>query len=145
VLRDFGEEIGIAPRHWDVVQRAYAPRRVDAHGHQKTAPGTGDFLERHVHSSLVIAIIFRPKQSLCRIRADHKRSPRKQARLFDEGGRSREFGMADCAAAESNPALSSGESYKPDSREQTGAVRSPNWFAHDSALEQRRFELSVPP
>jgi hypothetical protein len=39
VLRDVGEEIGISPRHGDVVQRAYAPRCVDAHGHQKAAGG----------------------------------------------------------------------------------------------------------
>ena len=91
MLRDFGEEIGIAPRHGDVAQRAYAPRRIDAHGHQKAAPGIGDFLERDVHSNLVIAIIFRREQPLRRIRPDHERSPRKQARLLEEGGRSREF------------------------------------------------------
>ena len=37
-VRDFGEEIGIAPRHGDVVERAHAPRGVAAHGHQKLFP-----------------------------------------------------------------------------------------------------------
>ena len=44
-----------------------------------------------MHLILVIAIIFRRNQPLRCVRADHKRGPAKQARLFDEGGRSREF------------------------------------------------------
>ena len=91
MLRDFAEEIGIAARHRDVVQRAYAPGCVEAYRHKKAAPGIGDFLERHVHSIFVTAVIFRPKQPLRCIGADHKRRPWKQARLFDKGGRSREF------------------------------------------------------
>src|ERR1700746_3635471 len=89
MLGDFGEEIGMAPRYGDVVQRAYAPGRVDAHGHQKAAPGISDFLERDMHSELVIAVISRRDQPLRRIRADHKRRARKQARLFEEGGGAR--------------------------------------------------------
>jgi hypothetical protein len=44
-----------------------------------------------MHSEFVIAIIFRCNQPLRCIRADHKRRAPKQARLFHEGGRSREF------------------------------------------------------
>jgi len=75
VLGDFGEEIGIAPRHGDVVQRAYSAARVDAYGHQKAGPGIGNFLEGIVHSSLVVAVILWPKQPLRRIDADNERCP----------------------------------------------------------------------
>ena len=44
-----------------------------------------------MHSNLIIAIVLRRNHSLRCIGADHKRGPRKQARLFDEGGRSRQF------------------------------------------------------
>jgi len=69
VLGDFGKEIGITPRHLHVVQRAQAPRRVDAHGHQKGGPGTSDFLERHVHANLVHRhnISVRTGARLCRL------------------------------------------------------------------------------
>ena len=76
VLGDFGEEVGIAPRHWDVVQRTDAPFGVDAHGHQKAAPRISDLLERGMHSNLIIAIVFRRNQPLRCVRPDHKRSPR---------------------------------------------------------------------
>src|SRR5947207_6964065 len=86
MLRDFAEEIGIAPRHRDVVQRAYAPGCVEAYRHKKAAPGIGDFLERQVHSIFVTAVIFRPKQPLRCIGADQKRRPWKQARLSTKVG-----------------------------------------------------------
>ena len=62
MLRDFGEEIGVAPRHGDIVHGAYAPRRVDAHGHQKAAPRIGDFprsrqRKRNAATPAVIALI----------------------------------------------------------------------------------------
>jgi len=31
VLGDFGGEIGVAPGHDDIIERAYAPRCVEAH------------------------------------------------------------------------------------------------------------------
>src|ERR1043166_2361183 len=50
-----------------------------------------DFLERGVHSNLIIAVIFRRNQPLRGIRADYERRSRKQARLLEESWRSREF------------------------------------------------------
>src|SRR2546421_643179 len=73
------------------VRRAPAPACGGLPPQKNAAPGFGDSLERHVNSIFVTAVIFRPKQPLRCIGADHKRRPWKQARLFDKGGRSREF------------------------------------------------------
>jgi hypothetical protein len=93
VLRDLGEEICAAPRHGDVVQRAHLPHRVEAHRHQKAAPGIRDFLERHLHSRLVIAINFGPNSRSAayevapadpRLHAFSLMSPMVMAMLFRE-------------------------------------------------------------
>src|SRR4051794_12838164 len=91
VLRNLGEEIGIAPRHQDVVQRAYTPCRVNAHSHQEAGSRTSDLLERQMHANLVIAVISRrdqPRRGIC---TDDKCGVWKQARLLGEGGRSSKF------------------------------------------------------
>src|SRR5437868_2049260 len=129
MLRDFAEEIGIAARHRDVVQRAYAPGCVEADRDEKAAPGISDFLERHVHSIFVTAVIFRPKQPLRRIGADHKRRAWKQARLFDKGGRSREFDrrpQANCASRclTVSPAKGGLSTFVTESSKATGCCRS---------------------
>ena len=75
----------MVPRHGDVVQPTYAPRRVYAHRDKKAAPGLRNFIERGVHMNLVIAVISRRNKPLGGIRADDERGAREQARLFHEG------------------------------------------------------------